>query len=167
MHISTVRTHLNKTIALATACLSLCGMLTATATHAVEANAQVKAAVVLKTQTSWDGKPLVYPQGTAELTAMTVEIAPGGETGWHKHPMPSFGVILEGELRVALKNGQAKKVHAGEVLAEVVDTFHNGRNLGTVPVKLVVFYTGTVAQPTTIKNPVVDSPKPATDAQKY
>ena len=41
-----------------------------------------------------------------------------------------------------LKDGLVKRLEAGDVLAEVVNTLHNGRNVGTVPVKLVVFYTG-------------------------
>ncbi|MDP2247420.1 MAG: cupin domain-containing protein [Nitrosomonadales bacterium] len=99
---------------------------------------------ILKTQTTWNGEPIVYPAGTAEITGMMIEIAVGGETGWHSHPVPSFAVIVEGELEVSLKNGDVKKLKPGDALAEVIDTAHNGRNVGTTPVKLFVFYTGTV-----------------------
>jgi len=112
--------------------------------YALEQSASVKVSTVLKTETSWDGKPIEYPSGKAEITGMVVEIAPGGETGWHLHPVPSFGMVLEGELEVQLKNGAVKRLKSGEALAEVINTLHNGRNVGSVPVKLIVFYAGSV-----------------------
>ena len=118
---------------------------------ALEPSASVKVSTVLKTSTSWDGKPLVYPTGKAEITGMVIEIPPGGETGWHLHPVPSFGLILEGELEVKLKDGAVKRLKSGEALAEVVNTLHNGRNVGTVPVKLIVFYAGSVGGKLTLK----------------
>ena len=113
---------------------------------ALPASTSVKVTPLLKTQNSWNGKPIVYPQGQAEISAMLVEIAPGGETGWHLHPVPSFGMVLQGELEVRLKSGETKRVKANEALAEVVDVLHNGRNVGKDPVKLIVFYAGTVGQ---------------------
>ena len=118
---------------------------------ALEQSASVKASTILKAETSWDGKRIEYPSGKAEVTGMVIEIVPGGETGWHLHPVPSFGMVLEGELEVQLKNGAVRRLKPGEALAEVVNTLHNGRNVGTVPVKLVVFYVGSVGQPLTVK----------------
>ena len=120
---------------------------------AIEKNAVIKVTPVLKTQTSWDNKPIHYPKGPAEVTGMVVEIAPGGETGWHKHPVPSFGMVLEGELEVTFENGDVRRLSAGQAAAEAVNTWHNGRNIGKVPVKLVVFYAGEVGSPTTHKKP--------------
>lgn len=102
----------------------------------------VKVTPLLKTTTSWDGKPIVYPPGQAEVTALGIELAPGGETGWHLHPVPSFAWLLEGELEVRRRDGGTRRFRAGEALAEVVAVWHNGRNVGTGPVKLVVFYAG-------------------------
>lgn len=122
--------------------------------QAIEQTKAVKVTLMLKTQTSWDGQPLQYPAGQAEVTGMLIEIAPGGETGWHLHPVPSFGMVVEGELEVALKDGRRNRLKAGDALAEVVNTAHNGRNVGTVPVKLVVFYAGSKNQPLSQKIPV-------------
>ena len=119
--------------------------------QALEQSASVKVSTVLKTETSWDGKPIEYPPGNAQVTGMLIEIAPGGETGWHLHPVPSFGMVLEGELEVHLKTGDVKHLKSGEAVAEVVNTLHNGRNVGTVPVKLVVFYTGSAGKALTEK----------------
>lgn len=120
---------------------------------ALEPSATVKILTVLNTKSSWDGKPIEYPAGKAEVTGMVVEIAPGGETGWHMHPVPSFAMVLEGELELRLKSGVVKRLQAGEALAEVVNTIHNGRNVGRVPVKLVVFYMGLDGQQQTVREP--------------
>jgi hypothetical protein len=40
---------------------------------------------------------------------------------------------------------------AGESVAETVNELHNGRNKGSVPVKLLVFYAGDTELPLTIK----------------
>jgi quercetin dioxygenase-like cupin family protein len=120
-------------------------------TLALDTSASVKARTVLKTGASWDGKPIRYPAGQPEITGMVVEIAPGAETGWHLHPVPSFAMVLEGELEVRLRSGSVKRLQAGEAVAEVVNTAHNGRNVGPVPVKLVVFYAGAAGQGLTAK----------------
>lgn len=127
------------------------GLAFSCSAHALDPSSSVKASVVLKAETSWDGKPIAYPEGKPEVTGMMVEIAPGGETGWHLHPVPSFGMVLEGELEVHLRSGKVKRLKAGEALAEVTNTWHNGRNVGQGPVKIIVFYAGIVGQQTSVK----------------
>lgn len=117
---------------------------------ALDPGAAVKVTPLLKTATSWNGDPLVYPEGKAEITGLLIELAPGGETGWHLHPVPSFGLILEGTLEVALKDGRSKRFQPGEAIAEVVNTMHNGRNVGDTPVKILVFYTGATGRGLTV-----------------
>jgi quercetin dioxygenase-like cupin family protein len=120
--------------------LSLC---TAPVASALDVSAAIKVKPLVKSTSSWNGAPLVYPQGQAEISGMMIEIAPGADTGWHGHPVPSFGVVLEGTLEVTLKDGRKKRVGPGEALIEVVNTLHIGRNIGAQPVKLIVFYAGT------------------------
>ena len=132
-------------------CLLALALAFAPLTFALDNSAAVKATPLLKTGSSWNGKPIVYPEGEAEVSGMLIEIAPGAETGWHSHPVASFAYILEGELEVHLKTGEVNRLTAGDALAEVVDTLHNGRNLGTTPVKLVVFYTGVAGQTLSVK----------------
>jgi quercetin dioxygenase-like cupin family protein len=117
---------------------------------ALDGGVGVKITPVLKTGASWNGAAISYPAGKAEITGLLLEIAPGGETGWHKHPVPSFGMVLEGTLEVRLKDGKTRRVNAGEAIAEVVDTWHNGRNVGGTPLKLVVFYAGAADTPLTV-----------------
>ncbi|MCX2978306.1 cupin domain-containing protein [Candidatus Marimicrobium litorale] len=110
---------------------------------AIDGSDMIKATPVLKTQRTWIGQDIVYPEGQAEMSGVVIEMAPGGETGWHKHPVPSVGYVIEGQLEVHFKNGDVKKLNAGEAAAEAVDVWHNGVNVGEGPVKLVVFYVGT------------------------
>ncbi|HMW49570.1 MAG TPA: cupin domain-containing protein [Cellvibrionaceae bacterium] len=130
----------------------------ACASLAIEATSSVKVTPLLKTQTSWDGTALEYPKGKAEITGMIVEIAPGGETGWHLHPVPSFGMLLEGELEVTLKTGAKKIIKQGEALAEVVNTLHNGRAISKTAVKILVFYAGSTDSKITEKAPAETKP---------
>ena len=122
--------------------------------QAIEPSSTVKVTQLLKTTTTWNGAPIKYPQGQAEVTSLMIEIAPGGETNWHEHPVPSFGVLLEGSLEVSLADGRKKLLKPGEALAEVIATAHNGRNVGTTPLKLIVFYAGAVdQQPLSVPRP--------------
>lgn len=141
-----MKRHLKTLFAVVSLCLPF-------AAFALDQSASVKVISLLKTGESWNGAPIVYPEGKAEITALWVEIAPGGETGWHRHAVPSFAMLLEGTLEVTLKDGRVKCLQAGEALAEVINTAHNGRNVGDTPVKLVVFYAGAAGQALTSKEP--------------
>ena len=125
--------------------------LVAAAAHALDETPAVKVTALVKSTTSWNGKRVAYPQGEAEISGMVIEIAPGAQTGWHAHPVPSFAMVLQGTLEVTLEDGRQKGIGAGEALIEVVNTLHNGRNVGTGPLKIVVFYAGAVGQPLTVK----------------
>jgi quercetin dioxygenase-like cupin family protein len=127
--------------------LALAGANTA---YALEPSGQVKVTPVLKTQSSWDGKRLAYPAGEAEVTVVEVELAPGGETGWHMHPVPSVGMLLEGQIEVNFRDGESKQLRTGEAAAEVVNVYHNGRNTGDVPARMIIFYAGEHGTPLTV-----------------
>lgn len=134
-----------------TSIVAALAILAAQPAFALDQSASVKVSKLMQTTSSWNGAALAYPAGQAEVTALLIEIAPGGETGWHQHPVASFGYILEGELEVHLKDGSVKHLVAGQALAEVVNTLHNGRNVGQVPLKLVVFYAGAAGSTLTVK----------------
>lgn len=135
------------------------------AVSALNENTALKVTPLLKTTTSWDGKPIVYPKGQSEVTALIVEIAPEGETGWHEHPVPSLGYIMEGELELRLATGDVKILHPGDVLPESVGVLHNGRNLGEEPVKILVFYLGEVGSKLSVAPPEF-APPPLPDSEK-
>ncbi len=137
-----------KTFTSVVAAFAICAVQPA---FALDQSASVKVSKLMQSSTSWNGAALAYPAGQAEVTALLIEIAPGAETGWHLHPVASFGYILEGELDVSLKDGSVKHLVAGQALAEVVNTLHNGRNVGKGPLKLVVFYAGAAGSTLTVK----------------
>ncbi len=113
-------------------------------------NVEVKK--LLTSSSASNGQPLSYLRTEhPEVTALVVTIPPGGETGWHKHPVPVYAYVLEGMLTVEMKEGQSYQFKKGEAIVEVMNTLHNGRNLGTGSVSLVVFYTGALGVPNVIK----------------
>ncbi len=119
----------------------------------VDKTAAVKVTPLFKTTSSWDGLQIVYPEGQAEVTALYLEIAPGGSTGWHYHPVPSFAFVIEGTLEITLADGRSKRLESGEGLAEVTNVRHVGRAVSNTPVKLVVFYAGAAGKALTINQP--------------
>jgi quercetin dioxygenase-like cupin family protein len=121
-------------------------------------NIQVR--VLLKTDTTSLGQAMEYPDiDNPEVTAIEVIIPPGGGTGWHRHPVPGYGIILSGTLTLETEGGNTFVFVPGQAFAEVVKVRHNGRNLGKIPVKLVAFFTGEKGRPFTIKDSIKDSIK--------
>src|SRR5271154_649788 len=108
---------------------------------------------LLQALTNSVGQPIAYPRdGTPEVTALLVEMAPGEETGWHSHPVPLLGYLLSGELTVYQATGEKRVVRPGEVSLESVDVIHNGVNEGAAPCKMIVFVAGLKDVPFTIES---------------
>jgi quercetin dioxygenase-like cupin family protein len=117
----------------------------------------IKATLILKTTTTTGNYPIKYLNTQSpEITVMKVEIKPGSETGWHTHPVPLYAYVLQGDLTVELKGGQTYHFTAGSAIVEVLNVPHNGKNLGTVPVVLIAFYTGETGTPNTVMAPPPD-----------
>jgi quercetin dioxygenase-like cupin family protein len=117
--------------------------------HSTEPRVSVRAVEVLRTTHTWAHSPIEFPRGQSEVVGLAVEIAPGGETGWHSHPVPSFAYVVAGTIELTLASGAVKRFRSGEAFAEVIDVAHNGRNVGPDPVKLIVFYASTRGRPIT------------------
>lgn len=133
--------------------------LLAPASFAADYSSGVTAKVLTKTTVTGNGQKIAYPvTDRAEVTAMTVDLAPGSETGWHKHPVPVYAYVVSGNLAVEIDSGKELTFKAGDAIIEVVNTLHNGRNRGSESVKLAVFYLGVEGTPNVIK------PKTAEDA---
>jgi quercetin dioxygenase-like cupin family protein len=98
---------------------------------------------VLSTGSTVTGEPIRYPTGApAQLTAMEITLLPGQQTGWHTHPVPLFGYILEGELTVDYGAKGQRTYVKGEGLAEAMNEAHNGRNTGQRPVTILTVFIG-------------------------
>ncbi len=89
------------------------------------------------------GQALRYPETRSpEVSSVLVEIAPGGESGRHKHPVAPQIYVIEGEVTIEFDGGNQKKFPAGEAFLEAVNTWHNAKNLGSKPVKMLVVFFG-------------------------
>lgn len=85
---------------------------------------------------------IAYPQGKAHVNAMIVVLGPGETTVVHKHGVPTFIHILEGEVTVNYEGHGKRTYHQGESFLEAMDVEHAGTNTGTVPVKILAVYMG-------------------------
>lgn len=108
----------------------------------------VKAEKILVTTTAGNGQKHVYLKTERpEVTAMTVEIPPGAETGWHLHSVPVYAFVLAGTLEVEISGGKTLVFKPGDAIVEVQNLAHNGKNRGGETVRLAVFYTGEEGRP--------------------
>ena len=138
MNIFTIHFHL-----LAGLFLASCGFLQAGSPPAADYNLAIKATPLLSTTTTASGQPIEYPKtDKPEVSVLLVEIPPGAETGWHKHPSPCYAYILSGTVTVELEGGKSYTFHAGQAFAETVNILHNGKNTGVDPVKIIMTVTG-------------------------
>ena len=121
---------------------------------AAEYKTGVNVQLIKRSTTTGNGQKIVYPvTDNPEVTAMTVEILPGMETGWHTHLVPVYGYVMAGSLTVELEGGKELTFSEKDAIIEVVNSAHNGKNKGTQPVKLVVFYIGAEGKPNVNKTP--------------
>lgn len=112
-------------------------------TFAQTPNQPVTSTQILQTSTTWNHKKIEYPETeSAEITALHIEFATGSETVWHRHPVASIAYIMSGELEVTIKDGETRIFRTGDAFAEVINTWHYGKNIGNEPVRLIVFYVG-------------------------
>lgn len=120
--------------------------------HAAEYETGVKANVILQTEKMSNGEPIDYLDADhPKVTVMTIEIAPGAQTGWHSHPIEVYAYVISGCLTMSIECGKTVEFKEGEAIIEVVKFKHNGVNNGKIPVKLVVFYLGAKGVPDVMK----------------
>jgi quercetin dioxygenase-like cupin family protein len=98
---------------------------------------------LLSTSKTILGQPLVYPTtGKAVVLARTTTFPPGAATPPHRHDVPLLTYVLEGVLTIDYGADGVKSYKAGEFYVEAIGTNHTGKNLGTVPVKILAVYLG-------------------------
>ena len=101
------------------------------------------AATLLSTGTSIVGEPIQYPTGApAHVTASIINIPPGQRTISHRHGVPLFAYMLQGELTVDYGAKGTRVYRAGEAFMEAMDVEHYGANTGTEPVRILAVYMG-------------------------
>lgn len=118
---------------------------------AAPAFAHEGAQVLAKSEKSWDGATLPnYPTEQPQVTVLKVTVPPKTKLPWHKHDVINAGYLIKGELTVVSEDGKQLKLKPGDVLIELVDTWHYGRNDGDEPAEIVVFYAGTKNEAITV-----------------
>lgn len=97
-------------------------------------------------------QPIRYPRTESpEVSSVLVKIAPGGQSGRHQHPVSPHIYVIEGEVTIEFDNGKQEKFTAGHAFMEAVDTWHNAKNLGSKPVKMLVVFFGEKGQKNMIR----------------
>lgn len=111
-------------------------------------NFDVTLSPVLKTDTTSIGQKIIFPQSSNnEVSIIKVIIPPGKSTGWHKHSNPVFAYVQSGTLTVELEGDKKLTFPANTSFAEVINTYHNGTNLGKEDVVLIAFFAGEKDKP--------------------
>lgn len=114
---------------------------------------------LLNTSQTNIGQPIAYPTGApAKIVSAIVTMLPGEETGWHKHDVPMFGYIVEGEVTVDYGTKGTHVYRQGDAVMEAVDWPHNGRNTGKVPARILAVFMGAEGVPNTVMLPAAPTP---------
>ena len=74
--------------------------------------------------------------------AEIVSLAPGERTIMHKHGVPMFFYILDGEITVDYGTRGKRIYRKGQSQMEAMGVAHFGENLGKDPMRLIVVYMG-------------------------
>ena len=135
----------------------------ATATKTVRVRVGGKV-VTKKVKFTYDKVTPLMTCGTSsacDTAYQELRIAPGGKTGWHTHPGPTFVAVAQGEgtLYHGMSGCPAHKYGAGAGFMQPQTEVHNMRNEGSTPLVLHAFY----ALPPGTSNAAirVDQPQPA------
>jgi len=108
---------------------------------------------ILQSSVTNAGGRITYPAtDTAEVTALRVGIGPGGETGRHMHLYPAFVYVLEGAIEVEIEGGGSHSYKAGDSFVEAINAWHNGKNRGSTPAKLLVVFAGVRGKPNLVRS---------------
>jgi len=106
---------------------------------------------VLKTTKSWNGNDLPrYSDGVPEITILKITIPPKTSLKMHKHPFINAGILTKGKLTVMTETDQTLHLKKGDSISELVNIWHYGKNNGSKPAEIIVFYAGIKGKPITV-----------------
>lgn len=95
-------------------------------------------------------KQLIQSSGLKEqeVKMVIVDFVPGEDLGAHRHPIPTFGYVLEGELESTF-DGKVYRYKAGDAFYERPNGLHaRTRNMSKdKPAKLIAFFVGDREKP--------------------
>lgn len=133
--------------------LAVGSLLVSTWTSAQTATTSTTTPIEETTRTSVD-QPIALPQGTAQVSAVTVDIPVGEQLPVHKHPWPRYGYVLSGTLQVTYPGlDKTLRFSAGDFVVEGVNVWHYGQAVGPDPVRLLVIDQAPPGQSNTLLQP--------------
>ena len=68
------------------------------------------------------------------------EFVPGGAAGRHTHPGEELGYVLEGTLELEVAGQPPRTLKAGDTFFIPAGTVHDGKNVGSGPLKVLATY---------------------------
>ena len=107
--------------------------------------------VILKTTSTWDNvayKKLKIKK--PEVTVLKITINVGESLPVHKHDLVNVAYVKKGTLTVITDNNKEITLHEGESLPELIGKYHYGKNTGSEPIELIVFYLGEQGTPLSV-----------------
>lgn len=117
-------------------------VMTAKAQHSGDSTAAIPPRVIFKQFIETSGLK------EQEVKMVIVNFAPGEVSAPHRHPIPTFGYVLEGELESTF-DGKVYHYKTGDAFYETPDGLHSGtRNMSKdKPAKLLAFFVGDKGKP--------------------
>jgi quercetin dioxygenase-like cupin family protein len=89
------------------------------------------------------GEDIVYPTtGKAIITSAIVVLGPGERTITHRHGVPLFAYMIEGELTVDYGTRGKRVYRQGDRFFDAMSVSHFGLNTGSGPVRILAVYLG-------------------------
>lgn len=75
-----------------------------------------------------------------DIVQARAEFVPGGAAGRHTHPGEEIGYILEGTLQLEIDGKPPVVLKAGDAFFVPAGVVHDGKNIGSVPAKVLATY---------------------------
>jgi quercetin dioxygenase-like cupin family protein len=111
----------------------------ATAQNGPAATPAPRITVATRANATITGQPLGLPPSPWETVISVTDLPPGGVLPMHKHPWPRYAYVDRGRLSVTYEAaGLTREFGPGEAVVEAIDQWHEGRVVGTQPVRLIV-----------------------------
>lgn len=105
---------------------------------------------LLKTGMTRDNESVVYPAGKPEVISVIGTLDKSGRTALHRHPVPVYVHVLEGEIELRSEGGSPHRYKAGESFIESQNRKHQAFNIADGPSRLLVVFIGEAGKPTTV-----------------
>jgi hypothetical protein len=103
-----------------------------------------------------NGRVKIQTQGALDVLAAQFTLAPGGTSGWHKHPGPHITIVTQGTLTEIDAKCKSHNLGAGQADIDSGGSVDKIENRGSTP---VVFYV-TFLVPRGVIVPRIDEPAP-------